>query len=107
MNRIGATVGAVLLWATAMTADVQASGNRISFTGSVFVPTCRATEVAANPVPHQVRGQCSSTVAAAPYTVRIEPATTAMPSSRLIEYYRTYMQASGARTVQVATQTYD
>ena len=109
MNRFGATAVAVL-WALAVTADVQASDGRITFSGAVVVSTCSPIRISgppARPATLQAHAQCPDAASPAAYTLRMEPAA-AHANSRLVMYYANYVSAAGAGdSVWVATQIYD
>lgn len=108
MNRFRATVGAVL-WALLVTTNAHAAGGRISFSGSVVVPTCSpaVTSSPARVVPQDQRSQCAQGSVTTPYTLRLEPAS-AHATSQLVGYYADYVRASGrSEPVWVATQIYD
>lgn len=108
MSRVRATVGAVL-WALVMTANAHAADGRISFSGSVVVPTC-APALISNPagaMPRDQRSHCAQGSVTTPYTLRLEPAA-AYATSQLVGYYADYVRASGRTDpVWVATQIYD
>lgn len=108
MSRVRATVGAVL-WALVMTANAHAADGRISFSGSVVVPTC-APALISNPagaMPRDQRSHCAQGSVTTPYTLRLEPAA-AHATSQLVGYYADYVRASGrTEPVWVATQIYD
>lgn len=107
MNRIRATVGAVL-WALLVTASAHASGGRITFSGSVVSPTCApaAIQTPAQNMPLQVRARCAGVSAPTTYTLRHEPAASALPGSPVISYHDAYLRQAGTRSMLV-TQQYD
>lgn len=107
MNRVRATVGAVLC-ALVVTANAHATGGRISFSGSVVTPTCApaAIQTPAQTVPQHLRTQCPGTSLPASYTLRLEPAA-AHARSQLVTYYADYVRTGGGEPVWVATQTWD
>jgi len=107
MKRVRATVGAVL-WALVVSANAHATGGRITFTGSVVSPTCApaAIEPPAQNVPRPFRTHCPGTQVPTTYTLRLEPAATALPGSQLLGYHERWLRQFGG-TSTLATQEYD
>ncbi|MFC3550749.1 hypothetical protein ACFOLC_06920 [Lysobacter cavernae] len=107
MGRLGATAG-ILLWALAVSPAAQANDGRISFHGSVVVPTCGPAlgVPAARALPHSTQARCPDTSASTHYSLRVEPAASALPGSQLISYHDNYLRAAGT-SAWLATQVYD